>query len=152
MRKRPVKERFMEKFRADYSTGCWEWTAAKNACGYGIIGFAGGSLLAHRVAWEIFFGEITEPCVLHHCDNPGCVNPEHLFLGTQQDNIADMKEKGRARAPERRGEDVPTSKLTEKQVLEIRADPRVQREIAADYGVHQVTVGEIKRREIWTHI
>lgn len=92
--------------------------------------------------WENVFGAIPEGrFVLHKCDVPSCVNPNHLFLGTNNDNVADMVAKGRQ-----------ASKLTKRQVLQIRADARSRREIAADYGVTTVCVGSIKRNAAWAHL
>lgn len=77
-------------------THCWEWKKAKTAHGYGAISVAGNQCAVHRVSFELFNGKIPEGIfVLHSCDNPSCWNPTHLFLGTQQDNMNDMKRKGR---------------------------------------------------------
>lgn len=104
---------------------------------------------AHRISWEIHRGPIPEGMsVCHHCDVPTCVNPEHLFIGTHADNMSDMKRKGR----QARGEHQGLARLTRKQVLAIREDPRSQTAIAKDYGVHQPHISKIKRREIWSHI
>ena len=95
---RPIKDRFLAMVKK--TKGCWIWTGFKNPKGYGNIqkGRRGGRpLMAHRVAWEIYFGEIPEGMqVLHKCDNPSCVRPGHLFIGTAQDNTDDMINKGRA--------------------------------------------------------
>lgn len=100
-RPKPLAERFWPKVRK--SDGCWEWTAAKNACGYGVVACRPGRpRLAHRVAWGLVYGEVdTSACVLHRCDNPSCVRPDHLFLGTQLDNVADMNAKKRGVRPGR---------------------------------------------------
>ena len=96
-----VEERFWDKVAiAADDDGCWEWQAYKNPAGYGKIGVGGrgkGIALAHRVSWELKFGQIPDGlCVCHVCDNPGCVRPGHLFLGTHKDNMTDMAKKGRA--------------------------------------------------------
>lgn len=97
MRKRPLIYRFIEKIKKD-KNGCWNWTAYRNRCGYGRIAEAPfRNREAHIVAYELFIGKVPKGlCVLHICDNPPCVNPEHLWLGTHAQNMADMKLKGRA--------------------------------------------------------
>lgn len=75
---------------------CWEWTAAKIPDGYGVFGVDGISRCAHRISWEFFHGQIPHSLyVLHRCDNPPCVNPSHLFIGSQKDNVSDCTSKGR---------------------------------------------------------
>lgn len=90
-------KRFWDKVAVKDQDGCWEWVAAKYKSGRGQFNFNGKrSALAHRVAYELTYGEIPSGmCVCHRCDNPSCCNPNHLFLGTQLDNMADMWEKGR---------------------------------------------------------
>lgn len=96
-------ERFFEKVHKLPAGGCWEWTASVNAGGYGCFNYKGKVILAHRASWMIHNGEIPKGeghhgiCVLHKCDNARCVNPDHLFLGTQKENIHDMEKKGRSR-------------------------------------------------------
>lgn len=127
-------------------TGCREWVACKNEHGYGLVSIGGKSRLAHRVAYEQHHGPIPEGMgVLHRCDNPACIEVPHLFLGTQHDNIVDMQNKGRQRYALASARS--DSKITDEQVLAIRKDPRSYPEIAADYGVHRVFVGQIKRYE-----
>ena len=103
MRKRPLEERFHELYDIDETSGCHVWRGTKTNFGYGQIGRGGrggGMLVAHRVGWELANGPIPDGLfVLHRCDNPPCVNPEHLFLGTQKENIADMRAKGRGFGP-----------------------------------------------------
>ena len=75
---------------------CWEWTDGCDGDGYGVVGAGGKTVRAHRVAWEVAHGPIPDGVhVLHQCDNPPCINPAHLFLGTQADNMADKVAKGR---------------------------------------------------------
>jgi hypothetical protein len=97
-RARRLEDRFLEKIGEPDKHGCWPWTATKNNKGYGMMADKTGikMRLAHRISWELVYGPIPEGLlVLHHCDNPGCVNPAHLFLGTQQDNMQDMARKER---------------------------------------------------------
>lgn len=102
----PLAERFWAKVRkADGDDACWTWAGASRGPGYGVLQTGSrmdgtrGMALAHRVSWELHYGPIPEGLwVLHQCDRPSCVRPEHLFLGTPQDNTDDMWRKGRARA------------------------------------------------------
>jgi len=113
-------DRIWEKI--DKSSGCWLWKAGKNQNGYGLIRANGKERLAHRLAWELTNGPIPKGmCICHKCDNPACINPNHLFLGTQKDNIKDMDGKGRRGTNGVYGERVNTTKLTNNAVLEIRA-------------------------------
>lgn len=89
-------DRFAEKYRVNAQTGCWEWTAERNRKGYGIFWRNASMTGAHRASYELHVGPIPDGLhVLHRCDNPPCVNPAHLFLGTNQDNVDDRQRKGR---------------------------------------------------------
>src|SRR5262245_1331567 len=113
-----ARQRFLD--RLDRSGECWPWTGARNRGGYGILGFQGKSELAHRVAMVLLANRrVAGFSVMHHCDNPPCCNPAHLFLGVQADNVADMERKRRGRHP--RGAKHGRAKLTWEQVGEIRA-------------------------------
>jgi hypothetical protein len=134
--------------------GCWEWNGRLDRHGYGRFGRKGGK--AHRVAYRILVGTFPEKlCVLHECDNRRCINPAHLFLGTQQDNTADRHRKGRTRGA-KQGEAHHCAVLTEEKVIGIIKEYAKggvsQRRLAARYGVHQVTISEIVTGKIWTHI
>jgi len=91
-----LMERFEDKYIPEPMSGCWIWTARVSPAGYGQASYKRKSTFAHRLAWTLFRGPIPEGlCVLHKCDNPPCVNPEHLFIGTQIENIRDCVAKGR---------------------------------------------------------
>lgn len=159
MPNKPIPE-LTEKQRANVLTGiekrgpdaCWEWTAGKNWDGYGQVMLRpAGMFLAHRIMYYLATGK--QPgllCVCHTCDNPGCVNPAHLFLGTVADNMADKDAKGRLGPLG--GVDNGHAKLTEEQVLAIRASGETRHVLAARYGVTQVNISRIKTRKIWKHI
>jgi hypothetical protein len=157
---RPLSERFWEKVNKDgpildgMQTRCWIWTAAsKCKFGYGAIGFKRSSLLAHRVSWQLERGNVPdEQCVLHKCDNPKCVNPDHLFLGTYEDNRLDAKAKGRHRWPVFSGENSPTHKLTWETVREIRrrcSGGERQISVALSLGLTRQRVSAIARGDQW---
>ncbi len=147
-------ERFTSKFEKRGPDECWPWTAGTNAGGYGWFGFNGRTRLAHRVSWTLNIGEIPEGLhVLHRCDNRPCVNPAHLFLGTQLDNVADRVAKGRSGGGSLCGEDHPRVKLTAEKVAEIRARyvPRVvtQEFLAKEYGVTRGNIHAIVSGKTW---
>ena len=136
---------FMEKV-AKNADGCWLWLASVNRKGYGQFGTRERCVLAHRFSFESFVSHIPDGmCVLHSCDNPRCVNPEHLFLGTKSDNNADMRAKGR----HARGEATGTARLTVEVVNAIRAASGPQSAIARKFGTVQSTVSRIKAGRIW---
>ncbi len=140
---------------------CWEWVGHRTPRGYGHTSALGVVFYAHRAAWESAVGEIPPGlCVCHHCDNPPCCNPAHLFLGTHADNAADKIRKGRhARArsrleavPKQRGERNPKAKLTWLNVSAIRAQRLAGMklgEIADAFGVDQSTISKIVNNHIW---
>ena len=149
---------FIPRFwsRVDKIDGCWLWQAGKTKDGYGVIWKAPKVLLAHRVAWELTYGPIPEGLqILHHCDNPACVNPTHLFIGTNYDNVCDSVSKGRRSS----GENHPNALLTTARVSEIRKIYALkgnrctrdisQRKLAYQYGVNRRTIQNILSRKNW---
>lgn len=144
-KRRPIHVRFWEKVNKTTPEACWEWTACIDTAGYGLIGDGDKHQLAHRLSYELHYGPIPEGmCVCHTCDNRLCVNPAHLWLGTNADNVADKMNK------KRRGR---SAKLTESQVIEIRNEYArggvTYQSIADKYGIGMVTVFHIIQRRTW---
>lgn len=111
------------------------------------------AIKAHRFAWAAAHGDIPDGMlVLHKCDNPPCVNVDHLFLGTHKDNVDDMDAKMRRVNNQLKGEKCHASKITDKDVIAIRADVRRQVDIASDYGISQASVSKIKLNQAWAHV
>jgi len=136
-------KRFWEKVAVAGPDECWEWTANKNPKGYGRFEIRGRKYQVHRISWQLTYGPIPKGLfVCHHCDNRGCVNPAHLFLGTNTDNMQDSARKGRQ-----------AQKLTGGEVLKIREllanGEQSQRSIAKDFGVTESAVSHIKYGERW---
>ncbi len=156
----PIRARFTGSVahrlmsRVTRGAGCWEWTGALADNGYGSIRVGGRAAGAHKVSWQVHVGEVPRGlCVLHRCDNRRCVRPDHLFLGTQADNMSDCRDKGRFVFPQiRRGEKNNKAILTEAEVKEIRASGARHAVLAARYGVAAVTVRMIRYRRLWKHV
>ena len=127
-----LEQRLLSKIKKN-ANGCWEWTASKYGKGYGHLRVGKKIVGAHRLSYQLFVGEIGNLCVLHKCDNPACVNPDHLFLGTVQDNSDDMADKGRSTFGEKSGR----AKLTEQDVLFIKSQHKIisYRKLADMFGV-----------------
>jgi hypothetical protein len=155
--RRSPSERFWPKADVGHSDDCWEWQAARDELGYGFFRMTSGENMwkAHRAAWVLIHGLIPPGLIVcHHCDNPPCVNPSHLFLGTPQDNVDDRVRKGRSsRLISHFGETSPKAKLTAAQVAEIRerysAGGVYQRELGEEFGVDQTQIGRIVRGVRW---
>ena len=141
--------RFSEKYRVDES-GCWIWTAALDDKGYGKIGRSrkAGPEQAHRVSYRLFRGDPSGLCVCHSCDNRACVNPGHLFLGTQKDNMRDAAKKRRTAWGSRHGK----AKLTPSAVLAIRNSQASVSDLARQHGVVVSAVINIKARRRWGNL
>ena len=149
-----LEERFWAKVRRGAPGECWEWLGARNDRGYGTISEGGrrrGHVKAHRAAWTLSNGPIPGGlCVCHRCDNPPCVNPSHLFLGTMRDNTRDMMSKGRMSAPPHRfGAAHHNVKLTPADAERIIADPRPAVSVAAEYGVSPALIWRIRSGRNW---
>ena len=148
-----TKDRLLAKIATDRG-GCWQWTAGTFDSGYGAISIDGKMMKAHRVAYAEFVGLIpVGMCVCHRCDNPGCINPAHLFLGTNADNATDMMEKGRH----------GLAKLTPHKVLIIREflarhTPRPGRRagpvpfLARWFDVSMETIRSARSGRTWRHV
>lgn len=146
--KKSELKRFWKK--VDKSGDCWLWTAYKKKGGYGTFNVEGTMITAHRFSWQIHFGGIPEGMnVLHKCDTPACIRPEHLFLGTQQDNIDDMVEKGRQQKGEKHG----NAKLDEEIVLCIRKyyPMFTQKKLGEFFNVGQNTISKVVLFQLWSH-
>lgn len=165
---RPLAERFWEQ--VDTSGECWTWTGGRLPSGYGRLQENKRTVLAHRVSWELHFGgAVPKLLVLHHCDNPPCVRPSHLFLGTHKDNAEDRERKGRGnqasgdnsgarRKPEtvRRGDTSGMHRLTEQDVHAIRlmysTGGWTQRGLGQHFNVAHCTIGNVLRGTTWKHV
>lgn len=144
-----VDDRFWSKvLKAD--DGCWVWTASRDRDGYGYVGLGGVTRRAHRVSWSMANGNIPPGLfVCHSCDNPPCVNPAHLFLGTLADNNKDRAAKGRSAKGERHGQ----AKLTEEKVAFIRSKYAkggvTKKSLAEQFGVDASTIGLVINGKQW---
>ena len=153
--KRTLADRFWSKVDRRGPDECWHWTAATNEHGYGVMRpegqRSGPTVKAHRMSLTLAGVDIKGLVIRHSCDNPPCVNPRHLSVGTKADNSADMVRRGRHARGSRSG----TSKLTEREVVEIRARcaaGELHRVLAADYGVSRNTITSIVNGKTWRHV
>jgi hypothetical protein len=150
----------IDDFKSRYkkiSNGCWEWNGYKDRDGYGVIGLMGKYDKAHRISYRLNVGDIPKGMfVCHHCDNPPCVNPEHLFLGTPKDNTRDMINKGRRKdgGKPHLGEKNGNAKLSERDVIKILSlRGKISHvEISRMYNVHRSTITNIMSRKKWPHL
>jgi hypothetical protein len=152
-----MEELFWRKVKKGCINDCWEWQGVKNILGYGFIVYRKEKKIkiqAHRASWIIHKGVIKNGLlVCHHCDNPSCVNPSHLFLGTTQDNMTDKVRKGRASSLH--GEKNPSHKLSIFEVVQIRnkySNNYEQKQLAIDYGVTLATICNIVNNKTWRRV
>jgi hypothetical protein len=149
-----VVRRFERKFIRAGEDDCWEWTYGKDSRGYGGVTIAWTAFGAHRVSYVLYKGPIPDlpgyhgSCVCHECDNPGCVNPKHLFLGTVAVNAVDMVEKQRSLYGTRNS----AAKLTEDTARYILRSPKSADDLAAELNVDRTTVFRVRNRTRWKHV
>lgn len=152
-----MKPVIFERFASGISladNGCWIWTRSRNEKGYGRLRWK-PDRYAHRISWRIFRGHIPEGMdVCHHCDNPPCCNPEHLFLGDDTLNYQDSATKGRRVVS--RGSQLPQSLLSEAAAKDIRnkyqAGGVTQQQLADAWAIHIMTVNDVLHRRSWRHV
>lgn len=164
-----IDNNFISRFESKFvkKSGCWIWEASLNNKGYGQFSIKRSvNKLAHRISYQIYIGDIPKGlCVLHKCDNPKCVNPDHLFLGTKKDNMIDKENKNRGnhekasktmiRKGHNRGEKQWMCKLTNNDIIEIRklhSKGLTHEEIASKYPVERRQIGKIINKESWKHL
>lgn len=144
-----ISVRLRNSFLPEPNSGCWLWTGTVDRDGYGRVGVSGKSVEAHRAMYELEVGEIIEGMhVCHSCDVRCCVNPEHLWLGTNQQNNADKISKGRQAKGERNG----TAKLTTEKVREIRASRKSNNALSQEYGVVPSVIQAIRSGKLWRQV
>lgn len=150
-----MSERLADKYVE--SGDCWIWTGAKNKNGYGCVSTGKGtSTTAHKASYQVHVGPVAEGLdVCHKCDNPSCINPKHLFLGTRKENMQDSKRKGRQNPARAKGEETGSSKLTNDQVISVFKSAKAGvslSQIAKTYNVRKQTIWSIAHGKSWTHI
>lgn len=155
-----IEQKYINRFHTYYviseTTNCWQWTGTKDRDGYGVIGIKENEkfklIKAHRLSALIYGLDMSNPIVRHTCNNPSCVNPEHLITGSHQDNMDDKIRCNR----QSKGAEHGAAKLTEKDVLAIRAKyiPRIYSttRLAAEYKVNRTTIFNIISKKHWKHI
>lgn len=156
MTQETIRQRLDRYSIPEPNSGCLLWTGFANPRGYGRVNYRGRLYLAHRLSWMEAHGHLDPQAVLlHKCDNPGCINPDHLTPGTQAANVADMLAKGRENRdprPNQRGKANGNSKLDESTVRAIFLSPLSQKRAAKAFGVAQSWVWRIRRAEVWPHV
>lgn len=143
--------RFECKYMKGTPNECWEWVASKHPFGYGYFQMRGSTKLAHIVSYNLYIGEIPEGlCVLHSCDNPSCVNPNHFFLGTRTDNAIDKVKKGRQKGPiGNRNAAKINFEIADQIREEYKTGLITQKELGKKYHLHDGTIREITKNRSW---
>lgn len=152
--------RFWSRVPQGDPDACWMWEGFRNPAGYGTFALNGGTIMAHRYSLSLKLGRMLEHPMMacHTCDNPGCVNPNHLFEGTRSDNVRDAMMKGRLKPcpPDAihhpRGQRYPSAKLNDEKVRLIRGSDLSSRKLAQQYGVSANMILLIKSRKNWAHV
>jgi hypothetical protein len=149
--KESIKDRFMQHVEKDEVSGCWLWTASEHSAGYGQFNLQSkkGPIPAHRASFFLFKGPIENVYILHICDVKLCVNPDHLYSGTQQQNIQDAVERG---LMDIKGEAHHAAVLTEPDIIKIRASDKSNKELGEIYGVTYQHIWQIRNMKRWTHV
>ena len=149
-RKMPLYKKFL--MHVNDTGECWEWMGVKNATGYGRLYHKSKPIAAHRYSYSIYNGLIKDGQLIRHtCDNPSCVNPEHLISGSNMDNSRDMKDRGRGI----RGEKVSASKLKKADIpviIKKRKQGVKLTELAKEFGVSAETIKHVVKRKTWKHV
>ena len=150
-----IQQKLSDKFKIDQITGCWNWINYKSPTGYGVIKYGKHhTYRVHRLMYFLWFSDFKDDMVVcHKCDNPSCINPEHLFLGTQLDNIRDRNLKGRtSRLGAPIGSRNGGAKLTDENVKYIRKSKLSVIDLANKFSVSDTTISNVLNRVSWRHI
>ena len=152
-----IEQKYIDRFwsKVDKTDNCWNWTAGKLNAGYGVFNINGKNYSTHRISVLLDNRNPAGHVVMHQCDNPSCVNPKHLIVATQKDNMIDMSKKGRSHSNQARGINSGRHKLNEEEVIEIRrlhSLGQTQKSLAKQYNLNTASIFDIVHRIHWKHI